>query len=182
MATAKRKRPSVVQKPTEEAKATKTATKATKAETKAAPATKTKRKKPITVKPRPSAKEQAAAKTAARKASAAKKAKASTPASAVVDENGFIPGTDSALIAKAMVKGASSRVEVNELAEKAIENKNGLLTRSGKPKNVPSLGSALLARLLERGYTVESHWALVPPAGNKAGSGDADASGNDASA
>lgn len=160
MATAvrRKRRPTVVAKPAVQEVAKKTESVSEK--------TSTKKKRPITVKPRPSAKEQAAVKKAEAKAkkSSAKKTGELAGNGQPLNEYGFVPGTDTDLILKAMMQGGASRVAVNEMAEKMIENKNGLLTRSNKTKNVPSLVSALLARLIERGFTVESHWKIVPPA------------------
>ena len=76
---------------------------------------------------------------------------------------GFQNNTDSAVIVKALIHGAKDRVEINKLAEGVIAKKNGLHTRSGKPKYLPSMVSSILTRMLESGeWEVESSWKLVP--------------------
>lgn len=77
--------------------------------------------------------------------------------------HGFYKGTDSALIAEAMLEGGVDRKDVNQKAIALVTATNGIETREGGIKNVPSLGSGVLRRLGELGFTVESTWKLVPP-------------------
>lgn len=74
--------------------------------------------------------------------------------------HGFRVGSDSAIIVDILVQGGMDRQDINDKVAAAIEP----LTRSGRPKNIPSLISGLLARLEERGYKIESSWRLIPPA------------------
>lgn len=76
-----------------------------------------------------------------------------------MDEHGFVVGSDSSKIAAILLEGGSGRAEVNEKIAAAIASP----TRYGNDKNVSSLVSGLLARLKERGYTVEQTWKVVPP-------------------
>lgn len=73
--------------------------------------------------------------------------------------HGFRVGSDSAIIVDILVQGGMDRQDINDKVAVAIEP----LTRSGRPKNIPSLISGLLARLEERGYKIESSWRLLPP-------------------
>lgn len=76
---------------------------------------------------------------------------------------GFQVGSDSAIIATTLVNGATTRGEINELAIAEIEATNGLQTRSGKDKYVPSMVSSILSRMLATGeYEVHASWQLVP--------------------
>ncbi len=75
-------------------------------------------------------------------------------------EHGFRVGSDSAIIVDILVAGGLDRQDINEKVAASI-NPN---TRNGRPKNIPSLISGLLARLEERGYYIESSWRVVPPA------------------
>lgn len=76
-----------------------------------------------------------------------------------LDEHGFVPGTDSAHIAAALLAGGTDRNQINEKVLKKI----GGTTRTGSDKNIPALVSGVLNRLLEQGYKVESSWVLVAP-------------------
>jgi hypothetical protein len=91
------------------------------------------------------------------------KPKQTTGEGRTVDLHGFTPGTDSSLIAEALVEGGETRVDVNRLAAEKIAKVNGIKTRQGSDKNVPSLLSSILKRLQAQGYTIESSWRLVPP-------------------
>lgn len=121
--------------------------------------------KAVEVKPRATKRPATKAKATEVKAKTAKApaaAKASTPRE--LNVHGFTPGGDSALIVDALIAGGASRKEVNENASAVIEKTSGLQTRSGGTKNIPSLTSAILARLQDRGYTIEESWRVVPPA------------------
>lgn len=76
---------------------------------------------------------------------------------------GFVPGTDSDIIARSLIEGGRDRKEINDRSTTAIEQANGVTTRTGEKKNVPSLTSAILSRLIAQGYVVEASWKLVPP-------------------
>ena len=138
-------------KPKPKPKTAKTATKATEVKPRATkrPTAKATKAKATEVKPKAKANASAAEKT-------------TTPRE--LNVHGFTPGGDSALIVDALVAGGASRKEVNENAAAAIEKANGLTTRSGGEKNIPSLTSAILSRLRDRGYTIEESWRVVPPA------------------
>ena len=76
-----------------------------------------------------------------------------------MNAHGFRNGSDSATIVDILVAGGLDRQDINDKVAAAI----GTETRTGRTKNIPSLISGLLARLEERGYTVESSWRVVPP-------------------
>jgi len=76
-----------------------------------------------------------------------------------MNAHGFRNGSDSAKIVDILVAGGLDRQDINDKVAAAI----GTETRTGRTKNIPSLISGLLARLEERGYTVESSWRVVPP-------------------
>lgn len=76
-----------------------------------------------------------------------------------MNSHGFRNGSDSATIVDILVAGGLDRQDINDKVAAAI----GTETRTGRTKNIPSLISGLLARLEERGYTVESSWRVVPP-------------------
>lgn len=76
-----------------------------------------------------------------------------------MNAHGFRNGSDSATIVDILVAGGLDRQDINDKVSAAI----GTETRTGRTKNIPSLISGLLARLEERGYTVESSWRVVPP-------------------
>ncbi|QGJ92960.1 hypothetical protein SEA_KABOCHA_70 [Gordonia phage Kabocha] len=75
---------------------------------------------------------------------------------------GFIVGGDSAIIAAALVEGGADRHEINENIRKAIKKANGLTTRNGEEKYIPSMVSSILAKMLATGYyDIQSEWKLV---------------------
>lgn len=76
---------------------------------------------------------------------------------------GFQVGSDSAIIASTLTEGATTRTDINDIAAERIEKTNGLKTRSGKDKYVPSMVSSILSRMLATGeYEVYASWQLVP--------------------
>ncbi len=75
------------------------------------------------------------------------------------DEHGFVIGSDSSRIVAMLLEGGDGRGELTERISSEID----LTTRNGQTKNVSSLISGLLARLGEKGYTVEQSWRLVAP-------------------
>ena len=100
----------------------------------------------------------------ATKATPAKKStpRAYDPRPIEYTDEGFQVGSDSAIIATALVTGAPGRSEVNALAEEGIAAASGLTTRTGREKYVPSMVSSILARMLATGeYEVEASWKLV---------------------
>lgn len=113
--------------------------------------------------PKPKPKATASKAKAAPKATKAKAAPKTEPRSTELDLHGFQVGSDSALIAAALIEGGESRKDATAKAAKAIEKTNGLVARTGSPKNVASLTSGILGRLIEAGYTVEESFRVVPP-------------------
>lgn len=100
-------------------------------------------------------------KAAPKKATAAKKVYEPHPIE--YTDEGFQVGSDSAIIAAALTEGATTRTEVNEIAAERIKKANGLQTRSGKDKYVPSMVSSILSRMLATGeYEIFASWQLVP--------------------
>lgn len=77
----------------------------------------------------------------------------------VDEETGFRVGTTSLMIAKELIKGGKSRVEINARINKRL---NGQKTRTGNPPNIPVLVSNTIRALEKRGYKVDSHFQLVP--------------------
>lgn len=73
--------------------------------------------------------------------------------------HGFRIGSDSAKIADILIAGGLDRQDINERVLEVIDP----VSSGGKPKNVPSLISGLLARLEKKGYYIESSWRVVPP-------------------
>lgn len=160
-------------------------------EVKATPKKRTAAKKGITRKPVPKkrasrppvAKKKTAPKAAPKKAAPKKKvvAKKSAPAKKApakktsakkvnnvalreVNEHGYIPGTDSALICDILLAGGTDRADINEKVVKKI----GLETRNGTEKNIPALVSGVLNTLLRKGYKTESSFVVLPPARRRA--------------
>lgn len=110
------------------------------------------------------AKTKAAPKTTAKKTT--KKAPvvvATEPRVVEYTPEGFVAGSDSALIAKALVEGGIDRNEVNQNAIDAIAASSGLLTKNGKEKYVPSMVSSILSKMVNTGeFQVVASWQLVP--------------------
>lgn len=77
-----------------------------------------------------------------------------------VNEHGIRVGSDLATILDTMIEGGFDRRDV---VRKALD-KVGSETKTGKPKNVSSSITMLLVELEKKGYQVESHWRLIPPA------------------
>lgn len=85
-----------------------------------------------------------------------------TPPIRELNENGFVEGTDSAIIAASLLEGAATRADVNLLAEQNIAKINGIDNRNGGTKYVPSMVSGIYNRMMATGeYEVESTWKLV---------------------
>lgn len=126
------------------------------------------------------AKKATAAKAPAAKAPAVKSKKA--PASKVKVTNkagesrygheknalGFVPGSDSALIAAALVEGGESRSEIAAAATAQIKASSGLKTRNGTDKDVSGLVAGVLRRMIADGFEVKQSFIVVPPAEKKA--------------
>lgn len=80
---------------------------------------------------------------------------------APIGVHGFREGTDLDIIATALVEGGADKKEIAE----ALSEQMSPTTRTGSEKNIPQRMSYTIGELLNRGYTVESHWKMVPPAG-----------------
>ena len=154
-------------------------------------ATKTRRKK---VAPKPEAAEAPVIKTrkkvatpkkaaAAKKAPATRKAaaKAKTPSKVKTvnkagesryghEKNalGFVPGSDSAIIAAALVEGGDSRADIAAVAKEQIKASSGLKTRNGTDKDVNGLVAGVLRRMVADGFTVKQSFVVMPPPEKKA--------------
>jgi hypothetical protein len=72
---------------------------------------------------------------------------------------GFIEGTDQDTIALALLEGGESRADITESLKKTLPKK----TRTGTEKPVQNMVSGVLNKLLDRGYTVEQSFKVVPP-------------------
>jgi hypothetical protein len=152
MATARRKRvtPKPPTRKTSKAKATAKTTKTRKTAA-SKPAAKTTTR---TTRTRKTAAKATPKKTAARKPSTR------TAPAREVNEHGFVPGTDSAVIADMLLAGGKDRSDINAKIAKKIDG----TTRNGTPKNIPALVSGVLNSLLAKNYKVEASWTLVEPA------------------
>ncbi len=78
-----------------------------------------------------------------------------------VNPHGFQIGSDVAIVVDTMIDGGFDRRAVLHNAMEALPT---MVTRNGGEKNISALCTKLLKSLQEDGYTVESHWRLVPPA------------------
>lgn len=78
----------------------------------------------------------------------------------VMNEHGFVVGSESEKIVNVLLEGGAGRQEVNQKVLKALGNKQ---TANGQAPNVSSLIANILKRLKEKGYTVEAKWQLHPP-------------------
>lgn len=72
---------------------------------------------------------------------------------------GFVIGTDQHTIAKALMDGGVTRQEIIDDLKKTLDGE----TRNGTEKPVSNLVAGVTSKLLERGFTVEGSYALVPP-------------------
>jgi hypothetical protein len=138
--------------------------KSVKPAAKKAPVKKTAAKRPVAKKVTPKKVTKTPAKGTARrpaKKTGSTTARKSTGRVFNMNPHGFTVGSDQAIIVDAMVAGGADRVDVANKALKKLPEKT---TRDGNEKNVSSLMSALIKRLLGEGYKIESNWRLVPPA------------------
>lgn len=110
-----------------------------------------------------------AKKVPTKKAAAAVKAKSTDKASKAIggqglprdlNEHGLVKGSEGAVIMDALLEGGADRIDVNAKVLKALGKKT---TVHGNTPNVSSLIANLLRRMKEKGYTIDSHWVLVPP-------------------
>jgi hypothetical protein len=152
------------------AKVTDTTKASSNGKTKATPATST----GATAKKVPAKKAAPAKKTTAKKAAAAPtpvtakkraakpevKAKGGQALPRTLNEHGFVIGSDSEKIVEVLLQGGESRTELTAKITKALSKGKG---RNGEPPNVSSLIANVLRRLKDKGYTIESHWQLMPP-------------------
>jgi hypothetical protein len=72
---------------------------------------------------------------------------------------GFATGTDSQYIAETLMEGGESRQEIIETLREELDTE----TRNGTEKPVANLVSGIVNKMLERGFTIESSYRLVPP-------------------
>lgn len=131
----------------------------------ATPAKKAPARKVAVVKAKTSPKSSPAAAAAAVQKAPAKKATApkvekTVGRPRVMDDYGFVVDSDSSIIASVLIEGGKDRNDINDKAAKRIDKINGLGTRGGGTKNIPSLVSGILSRMEEVGYKVESSWVL----------------------
>lgn len=73
---------------------------------------------------------------------------------------GFVIGTDQHVIAEALIEGAATRQDIIDELKETLDTE----TRNGTEKPVSNLVASVTAKLLDRGFTVEGSYALVPPA------------------
>lgn len=147
---------------------------APKPEAAEAPVVKT-RKKAATSKKAPVARKTDATKVAASKAKAKAPSKVKTVNKAGESRYGheknalgFVPGSDSAIIAAALVEGGDSRADIANVAKEQIKASSGLKTRNGTEKDVNGLVAGVLRRMVADGFEVKQSFVVVPPAEKKA--------------
>lgn len=105
-----------------------------------------------------------ATKAAPKKVAAAPRKKAAVSSRFEMGDYGYVKGSDSDLIAAAMVEGGADRQDIAKRLGKTIGKKQ---TRNGTEKNIPALMSSVAFHLRKRGYKVESTFRMVPPAPRK---------------
>jgi hypothetical protein len=126
---------------------------------------------PLAKKSTPTVRKSAAKRTPAKKSAATARKVAGTKRAAPVttkefDEHGFLVGSDSSVMAAELVKGGESRLELNDRLATMFK---GQKTRYGAEKNVASLVSGVITKLVARGYSIESSYRIVPPARSTTG-------------
>lgn len=72
---------------------------------------------------------------------------------------GFTIGTDQQVIADALLEGADTRQDIIESLRSTLKS----TTRNGTEKPIANLVSSVFNRLALAGFTLESHWKLLPP-------------------
>lgn len=72
---------------------------------------------------------------------------------------GFLPGTDSHIIALELLKGGSTRADIIERLRGKLDGQ----TRNGTEKSVANVLASTFAKLVARGFTVEASYKLVEP-------------------
>lgn len=77
-----------------------------------------------------------------------------------IDRHGFLEGSDLSRTAAILIEGGHGKADVIGRVQAEFE---GQVTRNGAPKNAHSIVGATLSKLLERGYTVQQTWRVVPP-------------------
>lgn len=145
------------------ARATST-TKSTKTASKGSGKTATKKneKKEVKSKTRPASKKSSTAPAKTKKTTSKKSSAPSNRGGAnrEMDEvTGFAVGTDSQFIAEVLLEGAESRQAVIDYLRDELDGE----TRNGTEKPVANLVSGVVNKMLERGFTIESSYRLVPP-------------------
>lgn len=73
---------------------------------------------------------------------------------------GFAIGTDSQFIAEALIEGGQTRQDIIDWLRENMDTE----TRTGTEKPISNLVAAVHNKLLDRGFTVEGSFRLVPPA------------------
>lgn len=96
----------------------------------------------------------------AKKPAATKKGTNGQSLPRVLNEHGFVVGSDSEKIVNILLEGGADRSDINAKVTKAIGKRK---TRNGNDQNVSSLIANVLKRLRDKGYKIESTWILVPP-------------------
>lgn len=78
----------------------------------------------------------------------------------VLDETtGFVPGTDSHIIAEELLKGGATRAAIIE----RLRGKLNAETRNGTPKSIANVVASTYAKMVARGFTVDAHYKLEAP-------------------
>jgi len=76
------------------------------------------------------------------------------------DDHGFRVGSDSSVIAACLIDGGSGREAITDIIAETMQTTE---TRGGNDKNISSLVSGILKRLIDTGqYEIEESWRLVP--------------------
>lgn len=87
--------------------------------------------------------------------------KAAAPAAPVIDPvTGMTEGSQSLTVAQALIEGGTSKHEIAEGLKKVLPKKS----EYGNENPIDQKVYAVEKRLLEKGFTIESSYRLVPPA------------------
>lgn len=73
---------------------------------------------------------------------------------------GYGLGSEQFIVAVEIMKGGTSRLEVNHRCAVLLPDR----TRNGTPKQVSNLVSSVIKRMEDRGFTVKGTWSMVKPA------------------
>jgi hypothetical protein len=76
------------------------------------------------------------------------------------NEYGYRVDSDVAIVLEEMMTGGEDK---HAIAERLAKRFEGQTTKSGRPKPVSTVMNQVQSQMVQRGFTVESTWRLVPP-------------------